>query len=503
MSNFTVTIHPDSIKPFPTVEVFDAQGNKVATSTNNTLEYNFEPDSEYQFKISNADGSQVNAFTTTFSEDKINNDPQLSIDLSNNSADTLPSGSSLANPSKIAFNYHHIEDKGSEHIPFEDPDQSNLSMNSYDSNESLNTSKGSIPLDIITRQTTEDELQIEIFLASGEKVYSSTSGNDFKPLPNEYYNFKITSADQSEFTEFTTKFSEDKLKTDPTIELNVSHIVEHHEPQTLDDPHHIEVELEEATSTSETVAENTAKSEKNPAHSNSETSEPQSNSTAIPSLKEFTKGGITFIVQIAAATEPIPESYLKKIYGGDREIFTYEEEGWYKYGIAKTESYFEAKEILEASGVDGFIPAYNHNEKITVMQAMNDLYLRDLKPASDFKKPESAIVLNYEYDKFEVTEENLQIIKREVIPQTSENTKIIVSGHTDRQGSEAYNYSLSLYRANHVAKVLRETATDTQVKVEFYGETQLLEKCDMYTPCSDEVHQKNRRVEIYLYKTTL
>ncbi len=71
-------------------------------------------------------------------------------------------------------------------------------------------------------------------------------------------------------------------------------------------------------------------------------------------------------------------------------------------------------------------------------------------------------------------------------------TSITVVGHTDRSGSDAYNESLALRRANTVAEFLRNGGiAPSMLKVEARGESQPLE------PTADGVRNpQNRRVEI-------
>ncbi len=76
--------------------------------------------------------------------------------------------------------------------------------------------------------------------------------------------------------------------------------------------------------------------------------------------------------------------------------------------------------------------------------------------------------------------------------------KIIVEGHTDSRGTDAYNVGLSQRRANSVARVLKG-ALGEQVQIEGVGkgESRPVDRND-----SDKGRAANRRVELKIYRTT-
>ena len=73
-------------------------------------------------------------------------------------------------------------------------------------------------------------------------------------------------------------------------------------------------------------------------------------------------------------------------------------------------------------------------------------------------------------------------------PQTS----ILVEGHTDSTGSDAYNQQLSERRANSVRKLLVQRGVQEQrITILGYGESR-----PIATNATPEGRQMNRRVEI-------
>lgn len=87
-----------------------------------------------------------------------------------------------------------------------------------------------------------------------------------------------------------------------------------------------------------------------------------------------------------------------------------------------------------------------------------------------------------------------------VIATLNENPdiKIDIKAHTDIQGSNKYNLKLSKKRAASALKyILSKGISKNRLTSEGYGESQPLIDC---TTCSDEQHEKNRRVEFVIVR---
>lgn len=83
------------------------------------------------------------------------------------------------------------------------------------------------------------------------------------------------------------------------------------------------------------------------------------------------KPSIVFIVQIAAHTIPLQESYLKTIYRGKHIIQMIHEDRWYKYYLGPFKSLGDAQQILAMVGVkNAFIAAYEDKKRINLREAM-------------------------------------------------------------------------------------------------------------------------------------
>jgi outer membrane protein OmpA-like peptidoglycan-associated protein len=76
-----------------------------------------------------------------------------------------------------------------------------------------------------------------------------------------------------------------------------------------------------------------------------------------------------------------------------------------------------------------------------------------------------------------------------------DDTDILIEGHTDNTGEDAYNQKLSEHRADAVENFLvTQGIQDSRVTTKGYGESQPLDSND-----TEIGRQKNRRVEVAIY----
>ena len=105
--------------------------------------------------------------------------------------------------------------------------------------------------------------------------------------------------------------------------------------------------------------------------------------------------------------------------------------------------------------------------------------------------------LHFDYDQSLVKTEEQELKKLMEFLNNNQNYRLIITGHTDERGSETYNQSLSVRRANAVKNLL----LNNKVKLKSVsqtigkGESDLLEKCPSEN-CDETLHSKNRRVEV-------
>jgi outer membrane protein OmpA-like peptidoglycan-associated protein len=217
--------------------------------------------------------------------------------------------------------------------------------------------------------------------------------------------------------------------------------------------------------------------------------------------------GTVFRTQIAASRVPLDESALKRIYGGQREIFMFQEEGWYKYAIGNFNSYYKANAVRKECGVKGaFIAAYSNDSKIELMSAIKELHAKpaELKANSvridENREVISSKIIFYPFDHYKPADSELIKIN-EIFDLLSSNSEymIEIDGHTDVQGSKDYNYGLSAARAKYIKEYLvNEGISQDRIIVLGYGERRVRKQC--FGNCTPEYHRENRRAEIIIYK---
>lgn len=103
----------------------------------------------------------------------------------------------------------------------------------------------------------------------------------------------------------------------------------------------------------------------------------------------------------------------------------------------------------------------------------------------------------FDLNKANLREESIGDLEKMLqILTLSESVKVEIAAHTDSRGSDAYNMNLSEKRALSVLAWLKEKGVSSdRLKYKGYGETELLNACGNDAECSEEEHQKNRRVE--------
>ena len=215
---------------------------------------------------------------------------------------------------------------------------------------------------------------------------------------------------------------------------------------------------------------------------------------------------INYRVQIAGSKRKLSEEKLKEIYTGDREIKMQKEDGLYKYYIADDPSYFEARQILIDSNVNGaFIVAYTRDsEKVDLQDAFTYHYQKRKIERDNFVSQDSVqseVKVHFEFDKYVLEPDACAYLDQKVVASLQQNKNLIavVNGHTDIRGSNTYNYILSEARATYVKDyILRKGIEEPRVRLKFFGETRAIGKCDEISDCEEHIHDANRRVEILL-----
>jgi outer membrane protein OmpA-like peptidoglycan-associated protein len=104
----------------------------------------------------------------------------------------------------------------------------------------------------------------------------------------------------------------------------------------------------------------------------------------------------------------------------------------------------------------------------------------------------------FDYDKATIRPESFPVLDQ-IVKYLNDNPQISIelSAHTDSRGSDGYNLKLSDKRAKSTVKYLIDQGIDAKrLTGKGYGEQKLVNSCKNGVECSEEDHEKNRRVEL-------
>jgi outer membrane protein OmpA-like peptidoglycan-associated protein/tetratricopeptide (TPR) repeat protein len=90
-----------------------------------------------------------------------------------------------------------------------------------------------------------------------------------------------------------------------------------------------------------------------------------------------------------------------------------------------------------------------------------------------------------------VLNQNINMLKK------NKDLVVVINGYADSRGTNDYNKNLSLKRANTVKQYMVKSGISRNriTAVNGYGENMITNGCDDNTPCTDEQHQINRKVD--------
>ncbi|HSF54719.1 MAG TPA: OmpA family protein [Algoriphagus sp.] len=141
------------------------------------------------------------------------------------------------------------------------------------------------------------------------------------------------------------------------------------------------------------------------------------------------------------------------------------------------------------------------DESITTKGFEGDTVKRDYKLVPiPYQLPVHVDIVYYDLDKFVIRKDAmLALDKLSDLMKKYSFLDLLVASHTDSRASDEYNITLSNNRAKAVTEYLgaRGISAD-RVRLEWFGESQLINDCGNGKPCGEENHQLNRRSELVL-----
>lgn len=147
----------------------------------------------------------------------------------------------------------------------------------------------------------------------------------------------------------------------------------------------------------------------------------------------------------------------------------------------------------------GYFPLTD--ESITTKGFEGDTVKREYRLVPiPYQLPVYVDIVYYDLDRFVIRNDAMPVLdKLADMMRKYTFLDLLVASHTDSRAAEEYNITLSNSRAKAVTEYLgAKGISPDRVRLEWMGESQLLNDCGDGKPCPEENHQINRRSELVL-----
>ena len=181
---------------------------------------------------------------------------------------------------------------------------------------------------------------------------------------------------------------------------------------------------------------------------------------------------------------------VKTVTVGNDATFTFLLDCQEQYTLrAKKEKYHPKEKVIETP---------NNPKTIKMPIKLNmplALELSDPCPPNDLGCRLTLQPIYFDYDKSNIRPDaEIELAKILAALKEYPTLKIHIESHTDSRGNDLYNSKLSENRAQATLDWFLEKGIDiTRLTAKGYGESELINKCNNQTTCSEDEHQLNRR----------
>lgn len=181
---------------------------------------------------------------------------------------------------------------------------------------------------------------------------------------------------------------------------------------------------------------------------------------------------------------------VKTVTVGNDATFTFLLDCQEQYTLrAKKEKYHPKEKIIETP---------NNPKTIKMPIKLNmplALELSDPCPPNDLGCRLTLQPIYFDYDKSNIRPDaEIELAKILAALKEYPTLKIHIESHTDSRGNDLYNSKLSENRAQATLDWFLKKGIDiTRLTAKGYGESELINKCNNQTTCSEDEHQLNRR----------
>ncbi|CAM1355722.1 OmpA family protein [Tenacibaculum ascidiaceicola] len=181
---------------------------------------------------------------------------------------------------------------------------------------------------------------------------------------------------------------------------------------------------------------------------------------------------------------------VKTVTVGNDATFTFLLDCQEQYTLrAKKEKYHPKEKVIETP---------NNPKTIKMPIKLNmplALELSDPCPPNDLGCRLTLQPIYFDYDKSNIRPDaEIELAKILAALKEYPTLKIHIESHTDSRGNDLYNSKLSENRAQATLNWFLKKGIDiTRLTAKGYGESELINKCNNQTTCSEDEHQLNRR----------
>lgn len=201
-----------------------------------------------------------------------------------------------------------------------------------------------------------------------------------------------------------------------------------------------------------------------------------------------------FLTVIDAETkQPIPGANIRE-EGNEKDLGSTDETGKYRQPLQMDK---DEKFIVDMPGYRPKVVLLNAPSKES---PSNIEYTVELTKASEISPFENWFkIIYYDLDKYKVREDAEKVLD-EVAAFLKENpaVKISLTSSADSRASKQYNDRLSQNRSKTARQYLIEKGVSSKqlARIAWTGESVLVNNCTDENPCTEEMHQLNRRTEM-------
>ncbi len=208
---------------------------------------------------------------------------------------------------------------------------------------------------------------------------------------------------------------------------------------------------------------------------------------------------VTGLIRDKSNKQPIPfaEAILYELINGQRsnplDTFKTDQRARYEFSLEAEKTYIVLGNADDYLANEEEVSTLGVNKDTELVQNI-DIELEPIVIGTPIALPN----IYYDYDEYYLRPDALQELKKLVnLLSVNNNIDVELGSHTDSNGLENYNFSLSNNRALAVVKFLIENGIQPSRLTWFgYGESQLM----IFPEMSDEDEQANRRTEFRILK---